>query len=375
MITISGSNSYCPNPNPNPVPNVTVNLTGDATASTLTDGSGNYTFSSLPSGGTYTVTLTKTALTPGSSGIDTVDAIAGQRHFLGVGTPLSGCRLAAADVNGDATVNTADIVAIQRFVLGATSGTANVGKYKFIPASRTYPGVVSDQTGQNYDTMVLGDVISTFADRSEGPSQGAAGDGSSVGDVLSKVATVALPNVVVDTSMTNFNAGVKASTIDGQDKLIGFQGDVTFDSTVITFESGPVQKAGLTSGNWNVTGNVLDGPGPIRTLRVSAFSNDFEPLSGSGTLFELRMIRVGKAAQVTQLFWAAPPDHFYFIDADLNRHKPGYTAPGSVTPSWVHEEGQQRLDASDGLISSDGNAPSDQEGEIVPDEDPVDEGP
>ena len=102
---------------------------------------------------------------------------------------------------------------------------------------------------------------------------------------------------------------------------------------MVTFQSEPVQKAGITGGNWNVSGNVLPGPGPIRTLRVSAFSNDFTPLSGSGTLFELRMTRVSKAAQSTQLLWAAPPDHFIFIDADLKTQKPGYAAPGSVAPS------------------------------------------
>jgi hypothetical protein len=68
----------------------------------------------------------------------------------------------------------------------------------------------------------------------------------------------------------------------------------------------------------------------MRTLRVSAYSNDFTPLSGSGTLFELKMTRVSKAAQSTQLLWATPPDHFLFIDADLKTQKPGYSASGRV---------------------------------------------
>jgi hypothetical protein len=33
------------------------------------------------------------------------------------------------------------------------------------------------------------------------------------------------------------------------------------------------------------------------------------------------------------LIWAAPPNHFIFIDADLNTRKPGNAAPGSVTPA------------------------------------------
>ena len=144
------------------------------TASTMTDGSGNYTFSSVPSGGSYTVTPAKAALTPGSAGINTVDVIATQRHFLNLGTPLAGCRLTAADVNGDTAVNTVDVIAIQRFFLGLATGTANTGKYQFTPANRTYPGVVTDQTAQNYDTLIFGDVASTFVHRPERPVQDAA---------------------------------------------------------------------------------------------------------------------------------------------------------------------------------------------------------
>ena len=148
---------------------------------------------------------------------------------------------------------------------------------------------------------------------------------------VSTVAALALPDVAVDRSRSNFIAAVETSEIDAKDNLVGFQGDLTFDERVVTFESEPVQNAGLTAGNWNVSGNVLDGPGPIRTLRISAYSNDFMPLSGSGTLFELRMTRVSKATQGTQLIWATSPNNFIFIDADLNTQKPSYAMPGSVT--------------------------------------------
>ena len=153
---------------------------------------------------------------------------------------------------------------------------------------------------------------------------------------LLTVAAVSLPNGTVDASVTNFIAQVTTTAIDAKNKLVGFQGDFTFDERVVTFQSEPVRKAGLTAGNWNVSGNVLPalpGAGPIRTLRISAYSTDFTPLSGSGTLFELRMTRVSKAAQSTQLIWAAPPDQFIFIDADLKTQKPGYAASGGVNAS------------------------------------------
>ena len=101
---------------------------------------------------------------------------------------------------------------------------------------------------------------------------------------------------------------------------------------MVNFQSEPVQNAGLTAGNWNVSGHVLPGPGPgpIRTLRISAYSNDFTPLSGSGPLFNLNMTRVSKTAKGTQLIWAAPPDEFIFIDADLKTYEPAHAASGSV---------------------------------------------
>jgi hypothetical protein len=136
--------------------------------------------------------------------------------------------------------------------------------------------------------------------------------------------------------VTNFTAQVTTTAIDARNKLVGFQGDFTFDERVVTFQSEPVQNAGLTAGNWNVSGNVLPvqaGAGPIRTLRISGYSLDLVPLSGSGTLFELRMKRVSKGAQGTQLLWAAPPDQFIFIDSDLKTQKPGYSASGGVNAS------------------------------------------
>ena len=150
---------------------VTLTLTGNASDSTLSDGSGNYQFSSLAAGGSYTVRPGKAARTPGSAGINTVDVIATQRHFLIIGTPLSGCRRTAADVNGDTAINTIDVIAIQRFFLSLTTGIANTGKYQFNPSNRTYSGVVSDQTDQNYETLGFGDVATPFAERLDDPSQ------------------------------------------------------------------------------------------------------------------------------------------------------------------------------------------------------------
>jgi hypothetical protein len=158
--------------------------------------------------------------------------------------------------------------------------------------------------------------------------------------------TVSLPVDTLDSSIpisTVFLKPVGTTNIDGGLNYVGFQGDFTFNQTVITFSSPLfVEKAGLTAGNWNVSANILPGPGPIRTLRVSAFSNDFTPLSGSGILYNLRMLRVsGTAGASTAMTWAADPNNFIFIDANLETHVPSQsngmitiTGPGAtVTPT------------------------------------------
>ena len=107
------------------------------------------------------MTPTKTGLTPGSPGINTVDVIGIQRHFLNIAL-LTGCKLAAADVNGDNAVNTVDVIAVQRFFLFLSTGVANTGKYKFTPVSRSYSPLTTNQPGQDYSTIVFGDVSAAY---------------------------------------------------------------------------------------------------------------------------------------------------------------------------------------------------------------------
>jgi len=125
---------------------------------------------------------------------------------------------------------------------------------------------------------------------------------------------------------------VVTSAINPADNLVGFQGDFTFNSSVVTFQNPPVSSGGRTANNWNVSGNIIPGGGSIRTLRISAFSNSFVPLSGSGPLFYLNMTRVSSTpGATTALTWKPDPDNLYFIDAALATHPPGSTPPGSIT--------------------------------------------
>jgi hypothetical protein len=166
LFNVTGTVGQCTTTGPSGValPGVTITRTSSGgNASTVTDDAGFYFISGF-SCIANTLTPSKAALTPGSTGIDTVDVIAIQRHFLVIGAPLTGCRLTAANVNGDGNVNTVDVIATQKFFLGLTSGIANVGKYQFTPASRSYSPPINNQTDQNYDAILFGDVVSSFAE-------------------------------------------------------------------------------------------------------------------------------------------------------------------------------------------------------------------
>jgi hypothetical protein len=324
-ITVSGNISNCANPVLDAVPNVILTQTGTSSGSTQSDSAGNYQFSPLQSGGTYTVTPSKAPLAAGSAGITTFDVLAIHKHYLGIAPLAAGCPATAADVNGDAVINTMDVLAVQRFYLGATAGTANVGRHNFSPASRTYTSLTASQPGQNYAVTVVGDVVSPFADRPEGTVINPA--------AVSRVQDVALPDVAIDQTVTNFVVSATATMVDPTDGLVGFQGDFTFDERVVSFENNPIEGAGLTAVNWNVSASILPGDGPIRTLRVSAYSIDFVPLSGSGELFNLRMIRGDGAsgATTTGLDWQEGSNPFVFIDSNLDPRAPGSAISGSVS--------------------------------------------
>src|SRR5207249_4071668 len=137
--------------------------------------------------------------------------------------------------------NTTDVIAIQRFFLGLSTGIANVGKYQFIPADRTYTGITSNQTGQNYDTLVFGDTASSFVELVDDPEPTAANDGTSADQVSAMVGTLSLPKIAIDAFVTNFIVQVTTTAINASDELVGFQGDFTFDERVVTFQGEPVQ--------------------------------------------------------------------------------------------------------------------------------------
>lgn len=348
-VSISGTIRYCPATTLLSVPNANLALTGDATANTSTNADGVYQFTNLSSG-SYVVTPSKAGLPSGSTGIESPDIVAERRHALGI-TPLTGCRLLAGDSNGDTAVDAADIVPIRRFALGLGTGIANVGQWRFSPTNRTYVSITSDQTNQDYDALVIGDTTGDLTPSSPTTSPATSSSTTSSSTAASSirafaslfaptaVATVSLPAANVSTpTVTTFTLPVTTSNIPLADNLVAFQGDFTFDPTVVSFQTPAVSKAGLTAGAiWNVNASLCPPLSTCnatqQTLRVIADSDGTIPLSGSGVLFNLNFVRVSTTpGESTALTWAAFPNDFRFFEgATFTRQAPGSTPPGSIT--------------------------------------------
>src|SRR4051812_47684883 len=75
---------------------------------------------------------------------------------------------------------------------------------------------------------------------------------------------ISLPVESLDNTIpinTVFLTPIMTTRVDPVLSYVGFQGDFTFDQTVVTFQAPFVEPGGLTASGWFVSANVLDGPG------------------------------------------------------------------------------------------------------------------
>ena len=96
----------------------------------FTDNSGNYAFSSMPSGGPYSVKPHKNDDWP--NGISTLDMILIQNHILGKIKIEDGYNLIAADVNRDENVSAIDLVLLRKIILGLEKEVKTNTSWRFV---------------------------------------------------------------------------------------------------------------------------------------------------------------------------------------------------------------------------------------------------
>ena len=103
-------------------------------------------------GNNYTVTPSKTG---DANGLESLDASNVARYVAGLDIPTANQAI-AADADGDAILTSLDASLIARYVAGLPD-FGNVGTWKFVPASHSYPALAANQTNQNFTAILVGD--------------------------------------------------------------------------------------------------------------------------------------------------------------------------------------------------------------------------
>lgn len=119
------------------VENVSVELNGNLTSQTFTNGNGTYQFSNLPIGYDYTVTP---QLDQGlMNGVTTFDLVLLHRHVLGMQLLDSPYKFIAGDINRSNWLTVSDVVDLRKAILGITNFFPNNTSWRFVEGSYSFP--------------------------------------------------------------------------------------------------------------------------------------------------------------------------------------------------------------------------------------------
>ncbi|MBS1791708.1 MAG: VCBS repeat-containing protein [Acidobacteria bacterium] len=301
--SISGAVNYCITPKP--VPGVTVSAAGTPSAQSMTNSAGAYQLTGL-GGGPYTVTPAKTG---DANGISSFDAAQIAQHVVGIIT-LNSCQQTAGDSSGDGGLSSFDAALIAQYVVGIPNPSSQVGTWKFVPPSRSYTTLSGDQSNQNFDAVLVGDVSGNWV---AGAALAAMESPQNEG-LAQQAIQVSLPELVAGAG-TSLILPVTVGDLTGRG-VLSYDFDLVYDANLLQAQTQPVDATDTLSGNFTVTPNATPG-----RLRVSGFGA--MPLTGSGVLLKLRFNVVGSVGNNTTLNWQM----FQF-----NEGNPATTAvPGRVT--------------------------------------------
>ena len=279
--TLSGAVSYCITPKP--VPNVAINVTGSSTTSATTNTSGNYTLPNLNSGN-YTLTPFKSG---DVNGLASFDAALVAQNVVGI-IQLTSCQQLAGDTSNNGELSSFDAALIAQYVVGINNAASIAGTWKFVPPTRSYTNLSSDQANQNFDAVLVGDVSGNWA------------AGATAFDELARASSpaqqvsIALPNLTPTTG-TSVTIPITVGDLTGKG-VIAYDFDLVFDPSVLQAQFTPYDAAGTLSSALTITAN----PQPGR-LRVSAFGT--QSLTGAGTLLNLKFNVLGAGGTGTALTW------------------------------------------------------------------------
>lgn len=120
-----------------PVAGVDVILSGDASATTITDVYGGYAFEGLEAGRDYTVAPFKN--NDPLNGVTTLDLILISKHILNIASLNSPYKILAADANNSGSVTTLDLIIIKKVILSIEEAFPNNTSWQFVNKAYVFP--------------------------------------------------------------------------------------------------------------------------------------------------------------------------------------------------------------------------------------------
>ena len=255
------------------VPDVLLTLADYQVYTDLSQADGGYTVSGVAAGD-YTLTPSKS---DGVDGISAYDASLTLQHDAGLIT-LSGYAATAGDVNKNDGITSVDASYIlQNAVDLITLPFPGAGAvWDFDPPSRSYPGLSSHQTGQDFTATLLGDVSGSW---SAGAGQAQAAN----------TAALALPNLYAEPGE---RITVTLEIVLDQAEVYGVDIVVSYDSTVVSTASA---SAGDAAPDFVAESN-LNQPGLVRVAMAGA-----QPITDNGHLLSLEFDVVGELGDTSPL--------------------------------------------------------------------------
>ena len=335
LFTISGHIAYGVD-NSKSVKDVMMTLTGGATPKTTMSGAnGDYSLGNVPINSSYTLTPSKPDEAHDQA-ITAFDASHVARYDAGLES-FTATQLIAGDVTGDGTVSAFDASRIARYDIQIPTPGSIAGSWKFLPTSKSYPSLSSNQASQDFQAILVGDVTGNWippagpAPALRAPSKATTKAPAAPGATI----TVSLPFKQDAPGPTTIPITVGDTTGQG---IGSYALDISFDSSVLQPQATPYDTAGTLSSGWLITPNTAT----TGHLILNAFSTT--DMTGQGILLNLKFNVVGGAGAQTPLTWVS----FTFNegtpqDADINGQftvGAPTAAPGRISGQIVTSNGQ-----------------------------------
>ena len=143
-------------PDGDPIPNVEVAITGDMSYMTTTDVNGEYTFSGIPEGGSYSIVPSKN--TKASNGVNAFDLIKISKHILVIEPFTDPFALIAADVNFSESVSVFDIIEIRKIILFILMEFSNSPSWRFVNSSIQIDNLDGNVSNLDFTGVKIGDI-------------------------------------------------------------------------------------------------------------------------------------------------------------------------------------------------------------------------